>query len=53
MLGRWLVVPRGVGVATDGDGNGEVLHEDGQRSETTRKNEVEQRPELLQVVLKR
>lgn len=42
---------RGVGVAADGDGEGELRLEDGQHAELPREDEVEERPELRQLVL--
>ena len=43
----------GVGVATARDRNGEVFHEGGQSAEFAREDEVEQRPQLAQIVLHR
>ena len=41
----------GVGVAPLSDGHGELLEEDGERAELAREDEVEERPEFLEVVL--
>ena len=43
----------GVGIATTRDGYGKVFHEGGQCAEFTRKNEIDQRPELAEIVLHR
>lgn len=41
----------GVAVSSHGDGDRELLHEDGQRPQLPGEDKVEQRPQLLQVVL--
>ena len=41
----------GIAVAPHGDGHGELLHKDRQGAQLAGEDEVEQRPELLQVVL--
>ena len=42
----------GVGVAPLGDGDGELLHEHGEGAQLAGVDEVEERPELLKIVLK-
>ena len=41
----------GIAVAPHGDGHGELLHKDRQGAQLAGEDKVEQRPELLQVVL--
>ena len=44
---------RRIGVSAQRDGDRKVLHEDGQCSQSTGKDEIEQGPQFLQVVLQR
>ena len=53
LVRRRHLCPRRICVTAEGDRDREVLHEDGESSQSTRKDKVEQGPQFLQVVLKR